>query len=116
MTSEERRRRRFTETFRREQVTKIEAGDLTISEVCLLYQVRPYSVSKWLKKYGVQALPGPITVISASEVGRVKELEKENENLKKLIGELHIESAYQRGVIRFAKQQLGEDFEKKTRV
>ena len=39
MTTEERRRRRFTESFRKEQVAKIDSGELTITDVCRLYEV-----------------------------------------------------------------------------
>lgn len=114
MTTEERRRRRFTESFRKEQVAKIDSGELTIPDVCRLYEVKYKSVKRWVTKFGTKKLPGTIVVSSTSEVDKVKRLEKEIESLKKLIGELHIQSVYQQGVIEFAKQKLGEDFEKKS--
>lgn len=114
MTTEERRRRRFTEPFRQEQVAKIDAGELTISEVSRLFEVKHRSVQRWVDKYSCKKLPPTIIISSSSEVDRLKAVEKENEKLKKMIGELHIQSVYQQGVIEAAKKLLGADFEKKT--
>lgn len=48
MTSKERHQRRFNESFRREQVSKIESGELTIADVSRLYHVRWNAVKKWV--------------------------------------------------------------------
>lgn len=113
MTTEERRRRRFSEAFRKEQVRLIESGKLKIMEVCKLYQVRPWSVQRWLMKYGKQALPEKIIISNGKEIDRIRELEKENRKLMELIGSQQVELVYKSELLRFAKEKLGEDFEKK---
>jgi transposase len=113
MTTEERRRRRFSEDFKKEQVRLIESGKVTLGEVCKLYQVRPYSVQRWLTSYGKKALPGKIVISNGKEFDRIRELEKENRNLMELIGKQQVELVYKNELIRLAKEKLGEDFEKK---
>lgn len=113
MTVEERRRRRFSEGFRKEQVKLIESGNLTIGEVSRLYEVKRDSIKRWLLKYGKKELPGPILISTAKEVDRVKELEKENRRLKELIGEQQVELVYKNELLRLSRDRLGDDFEKK---
>jgi transposase-like protein len=113
MTVEERRRRRFSEAFRKEQVALIESGKLTVIEVSRLYEVKPQNVRRWLDKYGTKALPEPILIRSKSEVNRLRELERENRKLKEELGAEHMRTVYLEGLVALAKERLGEDFEKK---
>lgn len=113
MTREERRRRRFTEDFKKSQVQLIEAGKLSVLEVSKLYQVRPNNVYNWVKKFGVNPLQQQIIISDGSEVSRLKELERENKRLLEIIGKQQVELFYQRTVVELAKSKLGEDFEKK---
>lgn len=57
MTVEERRRRRFSEEFRREQVELIESGKLTRTEVSKLYEVKVSNVNRWLRRFGKKPFP-----------------------------------------------------------
>ena len=113
MTVEERRRRRFSESFRKEQVQLIESGELTVTEVSRLYEVKPSSVKRWLLKYGNKKLPERIIVTSSSDYNRVVDLEKEVSRLTHLIGQQQIKLTVQNSLIELAKEKLGEDFEKK---
>ena len=115
MTVQERRRRRFSEEFRKEQVRLIESGQRTIAEVSRLYEVRRDSVSRWVKKYKTKDLPGRIIIQSEEEIDRIKDLEKRNEHLKKVIGEQQLEVLYLRECLKLARERLGEDFEKKIK-
>ena len=78
MTTEERRRRQFTEDFKKSQVKLIEAGSLTVSEVSRLYEVRRNNVYNWVSKYGSKPPLKPIVVSDGSEINKLKELEKES--------------------------------------
>lgn len=115
MTVEERQRRRFSETFRKEQVALIERGERTIGEVSRLYEVKRASVRRWLKNYGSQDLPQQIVIQSQEEVNRVRELEQQSAHLKKVIGEQQVELLYLRECLLLAKERLGADFEKKIK-
>lgn len=113
MTTDERRRRRFTEDFRKAQVNLIESGELTVSEVSKLYEVKPDNVQRWLKKLGTIAVPKPIIISDGKEINRLKELEKENKRLLEIIGKQQVELFYTKTLVDIAKSRLGEDFEKK---
>jgi len=113
MTLEERRRRRFSESFRKEQVELIESGELTVIEVSRLYEVKPASIKRWLVKYGKKDIPDGIVVTSSKDYNRVVDLEKEVNRLTHLIGQQQIKLTVQNSIIELAKEKLGEDFEKK---
>lgn len=113
MTTEERRRRRFSESFRREQVGLIEKGELSIPEVCRLYEVSYTAVRRWVQKFGSVPLAPRLLVQSSRDVDRLRDLEKENKKLKMIIGEQQVELLYKTALLGKAKLQLGEDFEKK---
>ena len=113
MTVEERRRRRFTSAFRKRQVSLIESGETTVAEVSRLYEVKQASVRLWLIKYGNKELPRTIIVSEASDISRLKELEKENNELKQLVANQQLSLVYQEGLLELAKERLGNDFEKK---
>jgi transposase len=114
MTEEERRRRRFSEEFRKDQVARIERGEVTIVEVSRLYEVRSNSVRGWIAKYGVKGLPDPILIRSSKDVDRLKDLEKENTRLKAALGNQHMKVVYLEELVKLAKEALGPDFEKKA--
>jgi transposase len=113
MTTDERRRRRFSEEFRKDQVRLIESGKTTIGQVAKLYQVKSQSVRAWLVRFGKKGLPDRILVSTAKEFDRISDLEKENRKLLELIGKQQVELLYKDGLIRLAKERLGQDFEKK---
>jgi transposase-like protein len=115
MTVEERRRRRFSESFRKEQVSLIESGQRKISEVSRLFEVKPESVKKWIAKYGTKDMPGQVIIQTQAEVNRIKELEKQATHYKEVIGEQQLELLYLRECLALARERLGEDFEKKIK-
>ncbi|MBK7221760.1 MAG: transposase [Saprospiraceae bacterium] len=82
LTLEERRRRRFSESFRKQQVSYIEEGSKTIGQVAHEFDVKADSVRLWVKKYGSKELPPPILVQTEEDVNRIKSLEKEAAHLK----------------------------------
>ena len=116
LTLEERRRRRFSESFRKQQVSYIEEGSKTIGQVAHEFDVKTDSVRLWVKKYGNKKLPPPILVQTEEDVNRIKSLEKEAAHLKQLIGTQHVELVYLKELVKLAKEKLGEDFEKKMKL
>jgi transposase-like protein len=114
MTPEERRKRRFTVEFRKEQVELIESGQATIAEVSRRYEVRANNVSRWLDKYGKNRDKTPgLVVASSKDFDRLARLEKEHDELLKLFGEQQVKLVYMSKLVELAKRELGDDFEKK---
>jgi len=116
LTTEERRRRRFSESFRKEQVGYIDRGEKTISQVSKQYQVKTTSVSRWVKKYGTKELVSPILIQTEADVGLIKDLEKEIKTLKRIIGEQQVKTLFLEECLSVAKEKLGSDFEKKVKL
>jgi len=113
MTEDERRRRRFSEAFRKEQVSLIELGKTTIGEVSKRYHVKTQSVRAWLVRFGKKSLPGRIMVTTGKDFDRIVGLEKENRKLVELIGSQQVELVYKDSLLRLAREKLGDHFEKK---
>lgn len=69
-----------------EQIVSIlreaEIGQKTITEICRTYGISENTFYIWRKKYGA---------MQESEVRRLKELEKENARLKRLLAERDVE-------------------------
>lgn len=113
MNTEERRRRRFSEEFRKSQVQLIEDGELTITQVSKLYHVKADNVGLWVKKYGKKDYPAQIIISNKGEFDRLKELENENKKLHELLGKQQVELIYHKELLLKVKARLGDDFEKK---
>ena len=113
MTVEERRRRRFSEEFRKSHVALYESGQITIADICRLYQIKRENVMRWVKRFGNKPRKEKIIVSFGSELDRLRELEKENKKLLGIIGKQQVELLYQRSLIDMARKKFGEDFEKK---
>jgi transposase-like protein len=116
MTIKERMHRRFSEELKKELVSKIESGETTLKTVSLLYEVKMDNVKRWFKEYGKEPLPVSIVLHSGTEITKYKELEKESDNLKKVIGEQYLKITYLEQCLSLAKEKLGADFQKKTKL
>jgi transposase-like protein len=115
LTVEERRRRRFSERFRKEQVGYIERGEKTISQVSKQYQVKTASVAGWINKYGKAKQPPTILIQTGEDVQLIQSMEKEIQTLKRIIGEQQVKTLYLEECLALAKEKLGSDFEKKIK-
>ena len=113
LTREERHRRRFSEQFKKEQVSLIEEGKLTQAQVSRTYDVRVTCVSAWLDKYGTNRKKGLIMVSSKKDYDKMSSKDQEIKELKQVVGEQQVELIYLKKLLELAKAQLGDDFEKK---
>jgi putative transposase len=72
---------RFTEQQIVYAIKQVEAG-VPISELCRKYGISQQTFYRWRKKYGG---------LAPSELQRLKELERENTQLKKLVADLSLD-------------------------
>jgi len=72
---------RFTEEQIRYAVQQAEAG-VAVPELCRKYGVAQATLYRWRQKYGA---------LTKSELARLKDLERENARLKKLVAELTLD-------------------------
>jgi putative transposase len=82
ITGETEMKKRFSE----EQIVRIlrqaEAADQTVAEVCKQHGISEQTWYRWKKKFGQMGVP---------DVRRLRELEKENTRLKRLVAERDLE-------------------------
>lgn len=116
MTVKERMHRRFSEELKRDLVTQIENGETTVKSVSMLYEVKMDNIKRWLVAYGKEPLPVSIVVHSGTEITKYRDLEKESDKLKKVIGEQYLKITYLEQCLSLAKEKLGVDFQKKTKL
>ena len=91
-------RRRFTQEFKDDLCREVISTSKTIKEVATTYGVGPETLRNWLIKYR-EANGGTETELTVSERVRLKELERENQELKAETAFLKKASAY------FAREQ-----------
>ena len=71
-TTEERRMRTFSEALKQKLVREIEQKKVTIAQISREYEVRETTISRWLKKYGMDKAAKVRTIVELrSEERRV---------------------------------------------
>ena len=114
LTNEERKRRRFSESFKRKKVQEIESGQTKISEICRVYQIRRNSVDKWRHKYGsMQQKKERLIIETESDTLKVIELQKQVAELERIIGQKQIEIDFKDKMIDLAEEMYKIDIKKK---
>ena len=91
-------RQRFTQEFKDELCREVISTSKSIKDVATAYGVGPETLRNWLAKYR-EANGGTETELTVTERVRLKELEKEVQELKAETAFLKIASAY------FAREQ-----------
>jgi transposase-like protein len=96
----DRKRRIFFYVFKKEKVSEIESGVLTIAELFRLYSVSRTSIYKWLYRYGNQSKKGVRMVVEKeSEATRTAEALGKVSELERLLGQKQVEIEYLNRVI-----------------
>ena len=113
-STDERRRRHFSEEFKRKKVREIEQKITTIAQVSRQYEVRENNVSRWVGKYGQNQMKGVRTIVeSESDTVRLASLEKQIADLERALGQKQIQIDFQSKMIELAEQTYGVDIKKK---
>ena len=78
--------RHYSEPFKLKILAELTIGKHTKSELCKLYSIAPTTVNEWIKKYNRKDLMNTrVKVETKDEISRIKALQKEIEQLKKLL-------------------------------
>lgn len=114
LSAEERRKRTFSEEFKREKVKEIERKQTTVLQVSKAYQVRPNNVYKWMDKYSIKDKNGVRLVVEMeSETKRVLTLMQQVAELERIVGQKQIVIDFQNKMIELAEQEYQVDIKKK---
>lgn len=114
MSTDERRHRRFSDSFKIQKVREIETGKTKISEVCSHYQVAYKNVYLWIDKFGsMKDKKERMVVETDSDTRQLIGLKKRVSELERIIGQKQILIDFQEKMIDLAEETYGVDIKKK---
>lgn len=108
-----RKRRIFSESFKKERIKEYESGKLTVLEISRLYGISFQVVYNWIYKYSSYNKKGlRIVEQKESHTQRLKELQERIKQLERIVGQKQINIDYLEKMIEIAKKELGIDIKK----
>lgn len=114
LTSDERRRRNFSERFKRKKVQEIESGQTKIADLCRQYDTNRSSVYKWLNKYGnMKTKKERLIIETESDTKQLIALKKQIAELKMLLAEKQIQIDFKDKMIEIAEDMYNVEIKKK---
>jgi transposase len=114
MSVEARKRRSFSESFKRKKVQEIERRITTVSQVCKQYEVSATAVYRWLSTFGDQYKKEVKTIVEMeSDTRKILELQKKIADLEQIIGQKQVQLDFKDKMIELAEQMYGVDIKKK---
>jgi transposase-like protein len=114
MSVAERRKRTFSENFKREKVREIELGRTKISEISKQYEVSFTNIYRWIATFGsMKQKPERTIVESQSDTKELLELKKKVAELERIIGQKQILIDFKDKMIEIAEETYGVDIKKK---
>ena len=110
--------RRYSEAFKLKILAELSTGKYSKRELTRIYGLQSSTVNEWIKKYDRKDLMNTrIMVESKDEITRLKELQKEIEQLKKVIIKKDLEHLIYDSYLEVAGKMQGyenvEEFKKK---
>ena len=116
LSQAERRRRVFSDEFKKKKVQEILKKQTTVSEISRTYEVRPWAVRLWIYKYGPNKKKGERLIVeSESDTQKIKELQAKIAELERLLGKKEVQITFQEKLIEIAEETYGIDI-KKTQI
>jgi len=114
MTTSERQRRTFSESFKIKKVREIETGITKVSDICKTYEVTKAAVYKWITKYGImQDKKERLVIESESDTQELLALKKKVAELERIVGQKQLQIDFKDKMIDIAEDMYGVDIKKK---
>ena len=113
-TRSDRFRRRFSEPIKQESVQRIDACQVTITELSRELDVTRQTIYKWMSKYSIHYRKQHRVIVEKnSEQNRVKELQNQVKELEAALGRKQVKLDYLSKMIELTEQEDGIDILKK---
>lgn len=108
-----RKRRVFSEVFKREQVAKLVSGELSIAQLAKNWQIATKTAYQWLYTYSPQHTKGTIMVVQQdSEATKTQQLLQQIAQLERALGQKQLIIDYQDKLMELASKELQVDLKK----
>ena len=104
---------RYSESFKLEVVRQMEQEGLSVTEVSNRYGIKgTHTVNRWLKQYKKEALQAKkIWIMNTKEKDELLRMKQENEELRRLVVKLKLESLTYETLTEIACAEVGIDKE-----
>ena len=100
--------RRYSEPFKLKILDELTTGKLNKSQLGKLYGINPTTINEWIRKYNRKDLMNTrIKVETKDEITRIKALQKEIKQLKKLLLKKDLDAMVLESYLQVAAQDLG---------
>src|ERR1035437_2024950 len=100
--------RRYSEAFKLKILSELSSGKYSKRELGRIYGIDPNTMNVWIKKYDRKDLMNTrIMVENLDEISRIKALQNEIEQLKKLLIKKDIDHLVLESYLKVAAQNLG---------
>ena len=100
--------RRYSEGFKLKILAELSTGKYSKRELGKIYGINRNTINVWIKKYDRKDLMNTrILVETNDEIGRIKALKKENEQLRKLLVKKDIDKLVIDSYLEVASENLG---------
>jgi len=100
--------RRYSEPFKLKILDELTTGKLNKNQLGKLYSIAPTTINEWIKKYNRKDLMNTrIKVETKDEISRIKALQKEIEQLKKLLLKKDLDTMVLDSYLEVAAEDLG---------
>ena len=100
--------RRYSEPFKLKILDELTTGKLNKNQLGKLYGIAPTTINEWIRKYNRKDLMNTrIKVETKDEITRIKALQKEIEQLKKLLLKKDLDTLVLDSYLEVAAEDLG---------
>ena len=100
--------RRYSEPFKLKILAELTTGKLNKSQLGKLYGINPTTINEWIRKYNRKDLMNTrIKVETKDEITRIKALQKEIKQLKKLLLKKDLDAMVLDSYLEVAAEDLG---------
>lgn len=113
--------RRYSEGYKLKVLAELSTGKYNKTEIGRIYGINRTTLNKWIEKYDRKDLMNTrITVETTDEIGRIKALQKEVEQLKSLLLKKDLDNLMLDSYLEVAAENLGyknvEDLKKSLNI
>ena len=108
-----RKKRLFSEEFKRSIVNDFESGRYSVLQLEKLYKVSNNLIYRWIYKYSTfNDKSIRIIEMKESSTNKIKELEDKVKGLERVVGQKQLYIDYMEKMVEIAKKELGLDIKK----
>ena len=100
--------RRYSESFKLKILDELTTGKLNKNQLGKLYGINPTTINEWIRKYNRKDLMNTrVKVETKDKITRIKELQKEIAQLKKLLLKKDMDALIEDSYLEVAAEKLG---------